>query len=860
MTTVDAPASDAPASRDAGAQRVMALAGAMSICAGIVWWFAIRPHTVSPLVGGVNPFIVGALVAIGELCTVDVYLRRETHTVSLRSIALVFGLFVLSPPVLLAAYVVGAAAVIVVRDRLSGVKLVFNVALFLVEGAVAIAVFLALAGSGTAHDPTTWVAAIAAAVAIDVLGGLLVTAAISLRLGHLDAEGTGWLVVFGAVTAAANACFALVAVILYSVAPASVMLLGAIGVAMFGAYRAFVSLRQRHSELEVLREYTTALGRTAAFEDVALAALREARERLQAERAEIWFLSAEADRDGVRIALDGDDAHHLDTNFRIPITDTLWGRLVSSPAAVVIPHNSRDAADRELLEQYRCDDLVAAQLLAEHGMAGVVLLRDRLGDVGTFDAADGRLLSALGRYTSIALENGRLVDALQAEAARREHQALHDQLTDLPNRRYLIERESELLPPTETTSIAAMLLVDLDGLKEINDTFGHASGDAVLVEVAARLREVVDNEVTLVRLGGDEFALLLPGVATGDAVDYASRIRAAVIRPHVVNRVTVQLDTNAGIAMYPEHGTDVSTLLRCADVAMWQARDQRAASCVYRAEQDSHTPERLALAADLRAALAEGSLALGYQPIKALGLNRIVNVEVLSRWEHPTRGLLPPPVYIEVAEQSDLIRELTSYVLQHALEQRRDWVTRGLDLTVSVNVSVHDLNREGFAAEVAHLLAETATPRGRLVLELTETQALHHPERIAPVLAELRTHGVVVAIDDFGTGYSSLTSLRSLPVDEIKIDKSFVSTMTSNEHDNAIVRSIIELARRLNLDIVAEGVEDQETERQLHDLGCHHVQGYVLTKALAAPELEAWINSHFKQISGANIVPLRRSG
>ncbi len=857
MTTVDAPASDAPATPGAGARRVMVLAGAMAVASGALWWAAIRPDTAAPLVSGVNPFVVGALVALGELCTVDVYLRRETHTVSLRSIALVFGLFVLSPPVLLAVYVVGAVAVIAARDRLFGVKLVFNLALFMTEAAVAIAVFLLIAGSGTAHDPRTWLAAIAAAVVIDVLGGILVTAAISLRQGHLETDGMGWLAVAGAVSAAANACFALVAVILYSASPASVTLLGAIGAVMFVAYRAFASLRQRHSELEVLREYTTALGRTAAFEDVALAALQEARDRLQAERAEIWFLSAADDRAGLRIALD-DNTHTIDHHFRIPITDALWGRLVSAPVAVVIPRNARDTADRELLDQYDCADMVAAPLLGEQGITGVVLLRDRLGDVGTFDAADGRLLSALGRYTSIALENGRLVDALQSEAARREHQALHDQLTDLPNRRFLIERGPEILAPADE---AALLLIDLNGLKEINDTFGHASGDAVLVEVAERLRNIADKSVTLVRLGGDEFALLVPAIATADdAVEYAKRIRDALSRPHVVNRVTVQLDLSAGIALYPQHGADAPTLLRCADVAMWQARDQRASAYIYRADQDSHTPERLALAADLRAALAECSLALGYQPIKALESNRIVNVEVLSRWEHPTRGLLPPPVYIEVAEQSDLIRQLTSYVLQHALEQRRDWVTRGLDLTVSVNVSVHDLNREGFAAEVAQLLAETATPRGRLVLELTETQALHHPERIAPVLAELRSQGVVVAIDDFGTGYSSLTSLRSLPIDEIKIDKSFVSTMTTSEHDNAIVRSIIELARRLNLDIVAEGVEDEATEHQLHALGCHNIQGYVLTKALPAPELEAWINSNFNQIIGANIVPMRRSG
>ena len=348
---------------------------------------------------------------------------------------------------------------------------------------------------------------------------------------------------------------------------------------------------------------------------------------------------------------------------------------MSAPVAVVIPRNARDTADRELLDQYDCADMVAAPLVGEQGMAGAVLLRDRLGDVGTFDVADGRPPSVLGRYTSIVLENGRLVDALQSEAARREHQALHDQLTDLPNRRYLIERGPELLSTTDAGTQSAMLLVDLDGLKEINDTFGHASGDAVLVEVAGRLRQVVDDEVTLVRLGGDEFALLVPGiVAADDAVEYAST-HSRLAQPSTCGQPGHR-------AARPERGhrlvpgarrrrIDAAAVRRRGHVA--GPRPTHRERCIHRADQDSHTPERLALVADLRAALAEGSLVLGYQPIKALDSNRIAHVEVLFEVGAPDAWV--PSSALSTSKsprQSDLIRQLTSYVLHHVFfEQRR---------------------------------------------------------------------------------------------------------------------------------------------------------------------------------------------
>ncbi len=858
MTNAEAERADTEARNAVGQRGVLALAGCMSAVSLAVWWAEADVRTADPLVAGVGPAAVAVLVALAELCTVHVHFRRETHTVSFRVVALVIGLFALSPVGLLVAYTVGAGAVLAIRARLSLLKLTFNVAMLVLEVVVAVGVFSAIGASGHIHQPRTWLAAIVAALVIDFLGGLLVSLAIWLNQGELDPEGAAWLALSGALAATANASFALVAVILWSVAPEAVLLLAGVGATMFATYRAYGSLRRRHSELEVLREYTTALGQTLAFDAVAAAALEEARSRLEADRAELWFLPPGGDAIGTRIALD-DSALTTDSRYPIPITDPLWGRLVSGVPAVVVTQNDRDAGSRALLGHYECKDLVAAPLRGARGLVGILLLRDRLGDVGTFEDADGRLLSALGQYTSIALENGRLVDALQGEAARREHEALHDQLTGLPNRRCLVERGAPLVRGAVFGAAPAVLLLGLDDFKEVNDTFGHSSGDGVLVEIANRLTEVVGRKGTIARLGGDEFALLLPDVASTQGAFRAGHLlRDAVSSPFVINGVPVHLDSTVGIALSPAHGSEVESLLRCADIARFQAKEQRTSIAVYDDEQDNHTPERLALAADLRATLADASFDLGYQPIVEMSTDQVIGVEVLARWEHPTRGFLPPPTYVAVAEQSDLIWLLTNYVLEHTLKQRQAWMSEGLDLRVSVNVSVHDLHREGFAADVARLLEATETPMGRLVLEVTETQALHHPERIAPVLSELRNSGVVVAIDDFGTGFSSLTSLRSLPLDEVKIDTSFVFNMTRNDHDNTIVRSIIELARRLKLDVVAEGVEDRETEKQLRELGCGSIQGYLLSPALSAPNLVAWIREVQATPSGSTAAPALR--
>ena len=314
--------------------------------------------------------------------------------------------------------------------------------------------------------------------------------------------------------------------------------------------------------------------------------------------------------------------------------------------------------------------------------------------------------------------------------------------------------------------------------------------------IAQRLYEVTRPHDCVARLGGDEFAIVLTDVDTASlALTEAQRLHDAVARPYQVSGVSVQVDTSIGVALSPQHGPRrrrPAPVRRYRDVRGEGSCDRAAASTD--PMDDHHTPERLSLATELKAAIDSGSIALGYQPTKELTTDKVVGVEVLARWDHPTRGVLPPPTYIAVAEQTGLIQQLTQYVLRTALRQRQAWARRGIDLRLSVNVSVNDLESPDFVKETERLVRETNTPPGRLTLEITETQALQRPERIADVLQALRAHGIEIAIDDFGTGFSSLTSLRLLPLDEVKIDGSFIRDMTVNDHDDAIVRSMVELA------------------------------------------------------------------
>ena len=434
---------------------------------------------------------------------------------------------------------------------------------------------------------------------------------------------------------------------------------------------------------------------------------------------------------------------------------------------------------------------------------------------------------------------------LRRQAAENQHLALHDPLTDLPNRSLFHDRAQQaiLASRRDQTGIALMIL-DLDRFKEVNDTLGHHNGDLLLQEIGARLRGGLRESDSVARLGGDEFGLLLPNVADGaEALMLGERVRAVLRRPFTLEGVTLDVEASIGIAIYPEHGDDVDSLLQRADVAMYLAKEDRSGCELYASDRDEYSPHRLALAAELRRALDEKELVLHYQPKADLSDGRIVAVEALVRWQHPEHGLLTPDQFVPLAEATGLIRELTLTVLDEALHQQRVWRDDGIDIRVAVNLSARDLYDLTLPASTAELLAKHDVPPTSLELEITESVIVADPMRARAILNRLSEMGVVLAIDDYGTGYSSLGYLKRLPIDEMKIDRSFVMQMADDRNDAAIVRSTVELGRNLGLKVVAEGVETAAAWAHLKALGCDFAQGYYLSKPVPAAEIAALVGA-----------------
>jgi diguanylate cyclase (GGDEF)-like protein len=434
---------------------------------------------------------------------------------------------------------------------------------------------------------------------------------------------------------------------------------------------------------------------------------------------------------------------------------------------------------------------------------------------------------------------------LRDQAQENEHQALHDALTDLPNRTLFHDRVGQALTVARREHIpVAVMIMDLDRFKEVNDTLGHASGDELLKQAGERLREALRESDTVARLGGDEFGVLLPKVVdSAAAVSVARKLRKALEEPFTIHGLALQMEASVGIALSPEHGDDVHSLLQRADVAMYVAKEHPGGCEVYARERDEYSPDRLTLLTELRRGIDAGELVLHYQPKAELRSGQVTGVEALVRWSHPTRGLIPPDEFIPLAQKTGVIVPLTFFVLNEALRQCRTWQLEGLNLCVSVNLSARNLLDVNLPDTVGELLAKWEVPPSLLELEITESTILADPIRAMHVLSRLSGMGVRLAIDDFGTGYSSLAYLKRLPVDELKIDKSFVQGMQEDENDAVIVRSTIDLGRNLGLKVVAEGVETNEAWRQLAALGCDVAQGYYLSRPVPAAELAAWLRA-----------------
>ncbi len=430
------------------------------------------------------------------------------------------------------------------------------------------------------------------------------------------------------------------------------------------------------------------------------------------------------------------------------------------------------------------------------------------------------------------------------------HQASHDALTDLPNRALLVERLEQAIEATEhaikhtegAMSGVALLMMDLDRFKEINDTFGHHHGDVLLRQVGERLCQVMSDSATVARLGGDEFAVLLPIAGEKSVQQVASALHAALEEPFTIGEISLQIQASIGVALYPEHGADAVTLLRRADVAMYTAKQAHQGYALYDAAQDTYSPRRLALVGALRQAIANNELKLYYQPKVELQTGEVHSVEALVRWPHPEYGFIPPDQFIPLAEQTGLIVPLSLWVLETAIRQCREWLEAGRELSVAVNLSMWDLHEVTLPNTIAALLERYSVPSHLLCVELTESAVMTDIERTLDILTRLSSLGVHITVDDFGTGYSSLAYLKRLPITELKIDRSFVQHMSNVEVDATIVQSTVTMAHSLGLQVVAEGVEDKETLQLLADFRCDIAQGYYMSRPVSSQDLENWLS------------------
>jgi diguanylate cyclase (GGDEF)-like protein len=467
------------------------------------------------------------------------------------------------------------------------------------------------------------------------------------------------------------------------------------------------------------------------------------------------------------------------------------------------------------------DDLAVAAV--RQGATDYVL-KDRIGRLGT--------------AVKNAIEQSDLRRRQRLAQAALEHQAMHDSLTDLPNRLMLRDELDRTIGRGSTISL---LLLDIDNFKEINDSFGHHIGDVLLRQVGPRLREALETANMVARLGGDEFAVLLPDADAARASKVARGLLQALEGPFLTEDHSLEVTASIGIATFPDHGRGAEMILQRADVAMYIAKRQGGAFAVYRTEDDPYDARRLGMRVDLRRAIERGEIVLYYQPQASLRTGEVIGVEALARWHQPERGWVPPAEFIPVAEHMGLIKPLTAHVVELAVNQSLAWQGDGIAIPIAVNVSMRNLLDPRFPETLEDVIGSSGIAPGRLKLEITESAVMAEPNRVLETMNRLRARGVRFAIDDFGTGYSSLTYLQRLPVEEIKIDRSFVGQLATDQGSAAIVRATIELGGSLGLDVVAEGVEDAQIWQILNRLGCSAAQGYFLSRPMPAAEVARWM-------------------
>ena len=826
--------------RVTGPWRVWILISAVvAVALLLIWTVRDLPLLEAPI--HITWLLLIPLVYVAELTVVHLQFRRDAHSFSMSEIPLVVGLYFTSPLGLIGAQLIGNALALGLNRRQSPIKLAFNLSQFTLQSALAVVVFRSILDRQDPLGAAGWIGVLAAMGLAVVVANVLINTAIHLSGGMLERSEQLKVLKLGAVAAVMNASLGLVAVTVMWTQRGTAWTAAVPPVILYLAYRAYVAQRQEHRRLQALYEATKALHRSPQIEAAMLAAATHARSMFEAERAEILIFPDGLNGDGYRTAAGPRERQETMQRITGGAVGEAWAETLHSGRSRLV---RRESGHRRRPRRGTRDEMMAP-VHGPEGTTGVMVVADPLGDVATFTARDLRFLETLASQVSVSLENGRLEDSLAQVTRLKEdlrHQTLHDALTGLANRVLLRERLGELVDGAAAGSTGAILCLDLDDFKAVNDTLGHPAGDQLLVEVARRLQSCCRPHDTVARLGGDEFAILLERLsAQEDAIKVVERIIDDLRQPFVVFGQQVTSHASVGIA-FLRPGQDPDELIRHADQAMYAAKGRRKGS--YQVFEDGIQDQAVRTAelrAELESAIERNELILHYQPIVELATGQILGLEALVRWCHPQRGMIQPAEFIPLAEETGLIVALGRWVLQQACWQASQWHagSTGPKPTISVNLSPRELADADIVDEVRRALRDSRLEPQYLVVEITENVMI---EPFTETLDDLKDLGVRIAVDDFGTGYSSLGYLDRLPIDIVKVDRSFVKRMAGPDQ-SPLVRIVLEIGDVLGLDTVAEGIETADQLLRLQELGCRVGQGYFLAPPLEAEAVEALLRA-----------------
>ena len=765
---------------------------------------------------------------LADLFRLSFEVRRQTVTLTLTEIPFLLALYKLPPGTVIIVFTL-AAALIQTRRRLAPTKAAFNTVLNGAHAATAALVWVSY-GPIPADRPASWLllaAAVSTATLVS-LGGVM--GVITLVQGRIPTQQIVGVAVPGLLMSGVNIAVALVVLIVLQQSLWALAVIAVLLVFSMLAYRSYTQSLRQHRTLTEIYGLTRAISETPHDGTLPDTLLARVRQLLQAEFATLW-LPAQGRHPEVLLSSRIDDRGLLDIGGA---PEALRRRAVETGETIAVGARLGEEQLQSELRDAGLKDAIVVPLRAGSAVIGTLEVAGRLGDLADFREADVRLLEAVAAHAAVAVENNRLVDRLRFDA-------YHDALTGLPNRRRMIQALDEAVRVRTHGEVVAILMFDVDGLRDVNDSLGQAAGDRLVAEVATRLRAIAPPAALVGRVGGDEFVVTLRAASADAAVALATSLRLQLQDPMTIGTLTLDVDAAAGIALHPDHGSDPAMLLQRADVATHAAKSAANGVQLFDPALESRSVRRLGLAGDLRRALDNGDLEVFFQPKVSLRDRRLVGVECLARWEHPTHGTVAPEDFVAVAEHTGQMGRLTEFVLHEGLRRAKQWVEAGRPLSVAVNLSPRTLHDPEFADRVGELLRAHGVAPDRLTLEITEDGVVEGIDRHLPTLQRLYDLGVRLAVDDFGTGYSSLSYLRRLPVHEVKVDRSFVQGMATDPGDLAIVRAVVDISRHFGLAVVAEGVESELTLDLLDEIGCDIGQGFLFSRPLPYERLEAWL-------------------